>query len=91
MLKAPRIEYCNAIAHEQRLILIVRYKNCREAVGFEDVANFRAHLLPQARIQIGEWLVQQQHSRVRRQRPCKRHALLLPAGELMRHASAHTA
>ena len=42
-----------------------------------------AQLLADARVQRAERLVQQQHLRPRRERPCQRHALALPAGELV--------
>ena len=43
----------------------------------------RSQLLADASVQSAERLVQEQHLRPRRERPCQRHALALAAGELI--------
>ena len=48
-------------------------------------AELEAHLLAQAGIQIGQRLIEQQNLGVVGERPAKRDALLLAAGQLARH------
>ena len=49
------------------------------------LADVTPHVPPQVRVQVRERLVEQHHARLGRKRPRKRDALLLPAGELVRH------
>ena len=61
-------------------------KDRRHACALLDTANLLTHLKAQARIQIGERLVEQQQARILDQRASNGHALLLAAGELRRPA-----
>jgi hypothetical protein len=47
-------------------------------------ADLLAHLAAQARVEVGQRLVEQQHRRLQHQRARQRHALLLAAGEFAR-------
>ena len=49
-----------------------------------DASDFDAHLLTQQRIEVGQWLVKQQHLRPHHQAARQRDALLLPAREAPR-------
>ena len=53
-------------------------------------ANLLAHGAAQAGIQVGQGFVEQQHGGLQRQRAGQRHALLLPARQLMRPALVQT-
>ena len=64
------------------LLLIVRDEHGRNFRFTLDTADFLPRLKPQARVEIGERLVQQQHARPLHQRARDGDALLLSAGEL---------
>ncbi len=74
----------DAVANGERVFLVMGDENGRDAFVLQNGAHFVAHLAAQSRVQVAERLVQQQRRRSRRQRPCQREALLLPAGQFMR-------
>ena len=79
------------VAHEERLILVMRDEHCRRPGGAQDKPHVGPHLGPQAGVQVGERLVQQQHLRLGSKGTRQRHTLLLAAGELMRIARLEAA
>ena len=76
----PAIHHHDAIGHLERLFLIVR----DEDRGAVDLTVQHAQPLPQLLAYLGvkraERLIEQQHARLRRQRPRQGHALPLSAG-----------
>ena len=61
----------------------------RDAQALLDAANLGAHLHPQLGIQIGQRLVEKQHTRLHHQCTGQGNTLLLSAGELVCHALFH--
>jgi len=69
--------------------MIVRDAQDRSAEPLANAHNFLAHGRAQRRIEMRERLVEQQHERIREQRPRQRRALPLPAGYLARTPVEH--
>ena len=70
------------VAHRERLVLIVRDEDERDAhLGLQEL-QLDLHLLSELSIQCPERLVQQQQARTVHERPCQRHALLLATRHL---------
>ncbi len=70
----------------ERLGLVVRHVDERDADFLLQVDELDLQLLAQLRVERGERLVEQQHRRMRDERARDRDALLLPAGQLVRIA-----
>ena len=86
LLDPAAIEQHDAVGHRHRLDLVVRHVDHRDPELSLQVADLRAHLLPQLRVEIGQGLVHQAHRRFGDDRAAERDALLLSAGELRRLA-----
>ena len=56
----------------------------RQAQRLLQIADFLAHIAPQLGVQIGQGLVEQQHTRLQHDGACHRNPLLLPAREFVR-------
>ncbi len=54
-----------------------------DATGFEDVPHLMAEAPAQVDVEVGEWLVEQQQFRLRRQRARQGDTLLLPARQFV--------
>ena len=67
------------VAHRERFILVVRHIGHREPQPLLQRSDLLAHLPAQARVQIGQRLVEQQDRRFQHQRPGQRNPLLLAA------------
>ena len=81
------VHHANHVTDRKGLQLVVRDKQRRRSGGLQDVAHLVRQALAQIDIEVGKRLVQQHELRARGQRPRQRHALLLPARELVRKPS----
>ena len=84
LLHAATADHADPVADGKGFLLVVRHQDRRRVRRLQDLPHLQPQLLAQAGIQARERLVQQQQGRLRRQRPCQRHPLLLTAGQLMR-------
>jgi len=82
-------QHAHHIGHGEGLVLVVRHHHGGGLRGLEDIAHFASQPFAQRHVQVGEGLVEQQHLGLGRQGTSQGHALLLPAGELMRMAVGH--
>ena len=81
------VHHGDAVGHRQRLFLIVRDEQERDADAPLQLFNSRAHLLAQLGIERRQRLVEQQHVRLQHQRPRQCHALPLAARKLRRDSA----
>src|SRR5205823_8852073 len=88
LLDATLVHHGDAMRKGERLGLIVSHVDERDADLFLQVDELDLHFLAQLRVEGGQRLVEEQHGRVRDQRPAERDALSLPTGELVRVALA---
>ena len=88
LLDLARVHHRDPVRQRERLGLVVRHIDERDADLLLQVDQLELHVLAKLRVERGERLVEQQHRRVRDERPRDRDALLLPAGELVRIALA---
>ena len=79
------------VGDAERLLLVVGDEDRGQLLLGEDLAHLFAHPRPQAGVEVGEGLVEEQRPRLGDQRPRQRHPLLLAAGELVRVALAEAA
>ena len=86
LLEAARGKDGDAVAHADGLRLVVRDEDRRQAQPRHQLAELHAHFRPELRVQRGQRLVEENALRLRHHRPGEGHALLLPAGELVRVA-----
>ncbi len=86
LLDPPGVEHGDAVAHRQRLALVVGDVDEGDADLALDRLELDLHLLAQLEVERAERLVEQQHARPVDQRPGERHALALAARELRRPA-----
>ncbi len=82
-LELAAVDDGNAIAHRQRLFLIVRDVHERNTQLLLVAADFHFHLVAQLAVEIGQGLVEQQQRRMGDEATAERHALLLAARELI--------
>jgi hypothetical protein len=80
--QAVRAHHHDLVAHGQRLALVVGDIGHGQVEALLQAADFLAHLAAQARVQVAQRLVEQQHRGLQHQGPRQRHALLLAAREL---------
>ena len=78
----------DAVAHGERLFLVMGDEDEGDAGAPLQVLQFAAHLLAKLQVEGGQGLVQQQHVGMVGERPGERHALLLAARKLGRPAPA---
>ena len=83
----PVVEHRDAVAHRERLVLVVGDEHERDADLALDRLQLDLHLLAELEVESAERLVEQQHRRPVDQRPGERDALALAAGELVRLAA----
>ena len=81
----PGLQMDDVIAQLACILRIVRDQNHRKLQASLQAVQLIAQGLAQGGIERGEGLIQQQGSRLRRQRASKGHALALAARELVRH------
>ena len=86
-----RIEDRQPVAHGERLLLVVGDEHEGDAHLALQALQFHLHALAQLQVERAERLVEQQHLGPVHQRPGQRHALLLPARQLVRAPPAHVA
>ena len=84
LLDLALVEHGEAVAHRQRLLLVVRHVDERDADLALDALELDLHLLAQLEVERAERLVEQQHARAVDDRAGERDALALAAGELRR-------
>ena len=82
LLDAPVIEHRNAVAHRQRLALIMGDIDHGDAQRFVQVLDLELHVLAQLLVQRAQRLVHQHQRRVEHQRARQGDALLLAARQL---------
>ena len=70
------------VRHHHGLLAIVGDMDRSNADLLLDRLDLMAHGRPDARIEVGERLIEQQNARIDRERPAERHPLALTAGEL---------
>ena len=85
-LQSPAIHDADSICHAEGFFLVVGHENGRDADGALDLADRAPQLFANFGVEGAERLVEQQHSRLVRQRTGERDALLLTAGQLARQA-----
>ena len=78
----PVLEDRDAVAHRQRLALVVGDVDDRGADPLVQLAQFDLHRLPQLLVERRQRLVHQDQARLEDHGACQRHALALAAGEL---------
>src|SRR2546428_224973 len=83
LLEAPGLEHRHQVAQIECLFLLVRHEEGRDPDPLDERPQLAPRPLPQARVQVRQRLVQEQHARLGRERPRQRHALLLPSRELL--------
>src|SRR6185369_8404934 len=72
----------DAVPELERLLLLVRHEQGRDANLADRAAQLAPRLLAQRRVEVRQRLVEQEHARRRRERSRDGDPLLLPAGEL---------
>ena len=88
LLEPALVEHADAVAHRQRLVLVVRDEQEGDAELALQRLQLALHLLAQLQVERAERLVEQQHLRLADQRARQRHALALAARQLRRAALA---
>ena len=91
LVDAAVAEDGDAVAHRQRLVLVVRHVDERDADVLLDALQLDLHLLAELEVEGAERLVEQQHARTVDERARERDALALAARELRRLARAELA
>ena len=84
LLDRARVHHDNPVGDRQRLLLVVGDEDGGDAELPLQRADVLAQACPDARVERGQWLVEKQDLRARRERAGERHALLLAARKLMR-------
>jgi hypothetical protein len=77
----PGIEDRDAVGHDHRLLAVMRDMHRSNAEVLLQCLDLVPHFLADTRIEVGEWLVEQQDLRIYRERTTERHALPLAAGK----------
>ena len=90
LLDVALVHHRDPVRQRERLGLVVRHVDERDADLLLQVDELELHVLAQLRVERRERLVEQQHRRMRDQRARDRDALLLAAGELVRIALAES-
>ena len=78
------LHHRDAVGHRERLLLVVRDVEERDADLALDALQLHLHLLAQLQVERAERLVEQEHGGPVDERARQRHALLLPARQLAR-------
>ena len=86
LLDAAAVHHGDAVAHRERLLLVVRDEDERDAELLLQRLQLDLQVLAQPGVERAERLVEQQHARAQHERARERDALLLAARELRRLA-----
>ena len=73
------VHHHDTVAHRQRLDLVVRHIDGGRGNGAVDLEDLGAHLHAQMGIQIGQWLVEQEHGWIAHDSAAEGDALALAA------------
>ncbi len=84
LLDVAAVHHDDAIGHRERLLLVVRDVDERDADLLLDPLQLDLQLLAHLEVERAERLVEEQDARVHHERTCERDALLLAARELAR-------
>src|SRR5690606_32749214 len=82
LLDPAQVEERDAVAHRQRLFLVMRDEDERDADALLNGLEFHLHLLAQFQVEGAERLIEQQNFGMIDQSPGESDALSLSAGEL---------
>ncbi len=83
LLESPGLEHRHPVAQIERLLLLVGDEDGRDPDPLDERPQLAPGALAQRRVQVGQRLVQEQHSRLPSERAREGHALLLPPRELL--------
>src|SRR4029077_2498491 len=83
LLQATGLEDGHPVAQIERLLLLVRDEDARDADALDQRPELAPGPLAQRGVEVRERLVEQEHSRLGRKRSRQSHALLLPARQLL--------
>ena len=86
LLQAARAEQRDPVAEVEGFLLLVGHQHRGDAEAMDERAQLAPGPLAERGVEIGERLVEQEHLRLRRERPRQRHALLLAAREFAMRA-----
>src|SRR2546429_6380596 len=78
LLEPTSMKHRHPVAQIERLLLLVGDEHGRDSDPFDERPQLAPRALPQARVQVRERLVQEQHPRLGRPCPPPRPPLLLP-------------
>ena len=84
LLDATAVHYGDPIGHGQRLLLVVRHQNGRDAILALQPLHLDLHVESQVLVERTEWLVEHENLGVDGEAARESDALLLAAGELAR-------
>src|SRR5436190_1224950 len=84
LLDLAMVHHDDLLGDVHRLLLVVRDEDRGHVNLVVETPQPFAELLADRRVERAKRLVEQQHLRLHRERPCERHALALAAGELRR-------
>ena len=87
LLQHAALQHRHPVAHRHRLGLVVRDVQRRGPDRPVHPQDLRAHLHAELGVQVGQWLVHQEHAGGTNDRPAHRHPLPLTAGQLLRLAA----
>jgi len=90
LLEAAVVEHSDAVRNRERLLLVVGDRDSGDARLLEDTPDLLAHLDTESHVEVRERFVEQEDVGFGREAPGERHTLLLPAGELVGRAFAHS-
>ncbi len=88
LLDAPAVHHRDAVGHGERLFLVVRHVDRRDADLALQPLQLDLHVVAQLLVERAERLVEQEHGRPGDERARERDPLLLAAGKLARIALA---
>src|SRR6266545_603192 len=91
LLDPAAVHHCDVVGDGERLLLVVRHVQRRDPELELDAPDLLAQLDPHLGVERGQRLVEQEQTRLDRESPRKRDALLHSAGQLMRIAIAGVA
>src|SRR6185436_13797378 len=89
LFDAARIDHYHAVGDLERLFLVVRHEHTGDVELVVQAAQPAAQILAYLGVERSERLIEQQDTRLDRERSCQCNALALPARKLIRIPVAH--